>query len=182
MKLMMRSIGQVMIPADVVNKQVFSTLQDGVYQTTLSFAKFKDDQPDEVRSLAQNRLLHGWHEDQARTDVNEHAGKTPEEWKDEMKYLFLFDMYVNSNYDGFADIFMPMAKHYTPDQFEMAKWQLIKKDWIRTRGLPVAMFRQYLDKIEKFCVHNGIVLRTDPTTYKVAMGCGQEKQKRGKKK
>lgn len=168
-EILVKKYGGMMYGADQVSKGVLATYEKGIYVCKLS-ARPSGKPTEEMRSIAQNKLLHGWHEDQSRTRVNEFAGNTAEEWKDIMKFKFLVDMYLDMNIKGYAEVINPMMSGYAPEQVRMAKWGLVKNGWITTRDLSVGHFKMYLDKVEKFCMQNGIMLRTDMHLYQQAVG------------
>lgn len=163
-ELYLRKLDDCLIPEEV-SSSLFFDMKEGIYECSLKKANIKD-----VRSLAQNKLLHGWHNDMSKTTVNEFAGNTEQEWKDLMKYEYLFDMYIELNIKGFAEAILPMIKDYTHEQYSYAKWQLIKQGWITTRDLSIEQFSEYLRKIERYCMINEIFLRTDSYLYELACG------------
>jgi hypothetical protein len=167
--LVLRKQGQILYAPDVIGKDAMESLKNGEYRVKITKPRGEPRPTEDMRSLAQNRLLHGWHEDQAKTTIEEFAGNTEKEWKDIMKYLILVDLYLAHNIKGYAEVINPMMRNYTPAQIQETKWGLVKNGWITTHDLDVQQFRLYLDKIEKFCMEKGILLRTDMGLYKMAM-------------
>lgn len=167
MKLRLEKIGDVFIAADPVSRERLAPLVDGIYNCTVSKAKLKS-VPDDLRSRAQEMLLHGWHEDMSKTQVNEFAGNTAKEWKVICKAKFLFDIYLEFNIMGYQELLAPKIKHYTKSNLELTKWHFAENDFLKTSLLSVGQYRLYLNEIEQFCIQNGIALRTDPKLYGMA--------------
>lgn len=166
MKIQLKKSGGFLYGADPISKAIVNKLKGDIFKCDIT--KSKAETIDDIRSAAQNRLLHLWHEDQSKTTVNEYAGNTAADWKDIMKFEILFDMYVNHNINGFADVIIPMTKNYTSDQMRVVKWELIKAKgndgsaaWIKTKDLTIEQFTAYLREVERWCHWRGIWLRTD---------------------
>lgn len=159
MKIQLKKMGGFLYGADPISKGTIKKLKGDSFKCDVT--RLKEETTDDIRSLAQNRLLHLWHEDQAKTQVNEHAGNTAAEWKDLMKMEILWDMYIAHNINGFAEVILPMMKGYNAQEVYVAKCGLIKRGWITTRDLTVPQFTLYLREIERWCHWRGITLRTD---------------------
>lgn len=153
---------------DPISIERMDKLKTGRYKCNI--VKPRLERPiDEIRSDAQNRLLHDIHACQEKTDVEEHAGILAEDWKNRMKYLFLWDMYLDFNIKGMADVIKPMMADYTPMQYDLAKWRLIREGWITTHDLSVQMLRLYLSRLLHWCRMEGIYLTLDSHLYEMAM-------------
>lgn len=159
MKIQLKKSGGFLYGSDPISKEFIKNLKGDIFKCDV--ARTKEETTDDIRSLAQNRLLHMWHADMEKTQINEYAGNTASEWKELMKMEILWDMYIAHNINGFAEVILPMMKGYNPDQYGLAKSGLIKKGWITTRDLTVPQFTLYLREIERWCHWRGIWLRTD---------------------
>lgn len=121
------------------------------------------------RSAAQNRLYWGWLTDFERTDINEHAGKTKDEWADFFKGESLIKIYERDNH-VYAETMSNLREVYRCGMKEQAKH--IRKFVLRetsTTEASVEQFSEHLRFIEQWAHSRGIRLRTDAKLYEMAM-------------
>ena len=125
---------------------------------------------EENRSAAQNRLYWAWLTDLERTDVNEHAGKTKDEWADYFKLHSLSKIYER-DFAWYAEVMQTLRNLWRDGMKEES--ETIHKFVIRetsTKDAKVKQFSEYLKYIENWAHHAGVLLRTDAKLYAEAMG------------
>lgn len=122
------------------------------------------------RSAAQNRLYWAWLTDCEKTDINEHAGSTQEDWHDRFKRLSLSKIFERDD-EGYAATMSALRdvwRHGLHDESKAMVDHVIRET--STTKATVEQFTEYLNFIERYCHERGIQLRTDARLYAEAMG------------
>jgi hypothetical protein len=123
------------------------------------------------RSAAQNSLYWGWLTDLQDTNINEHAGKTKDEWHLEFKKKSLLNIFLKDESKIYARLLGALYQikvDFGPDAYDLQYDFILDK--LSTTEANVAQFTEYLNDIERFCHSVGIQLRTDQHIYQQAMG------------
>lgn len=124
----------------------------------------------DIRSTFQNKLYWGWLSDAENTSVNEHSGKTKEEWHYELKKRFLVPIYERDD-TGYAATLVALRNVYKNGM--KAECEALLKHVVNetsTTNAKIKQFTEYLNDIERYFHALGISLRTDPEIYRAAMG------------
>jgi hypothetical protein len=132
----------------------------------ITIADYKKD-----RSIEQNRLYRAWLNDISKTDINEHAGSTENEWHLYFRTNYFLPVYIR---DGVGDYAKTMDSlrylaELTDGGNEYQNMREFVHKRISTTEADVSQFSECLNKIELWCHGAGIYLRTDPQIYAVAM-------------
>jgi len=121
------------------------------------------------RSADQNRLYWMWLTDASTTCINEHAGKTKDEWHLFFKRKFLIPIFIRDD-EGFAK--MIVATRALKAMDHLTEYHNLRKGILNLTSITDANVKQmaeYLYDIELFLHGCGVVLRTDDELYKRAM-------------
>jgi hypothetical protein len=124
----------------------------------------------DIRSIYQHKLYWSWNTDCSKTGINEHAGKTSEEWHCKFKGDYLTRIYERDDL-GYATMMNTLRKLYKDgykDDAQYLRNEIIKMTSTTTAN--VKQFTEYLNEIERFAHGVGIILRTDPKVYQLAYG------------
>lgn len=122
------------------------------------------------RSAAQNRLYWAWLTDCEKTDINEHAGSTQDDWHDRFKRLSLSKIFERDD-EGYATTMAHLRDVYRHGFHTESKNMVdfVIRETSTTKAT-VEQFTEYLNFIERYCHERGIQLRTDARLYAEAMG------------
>jgi hypothetical protein len=102
-----------------------------------------------------------------RSIVNEYAGNSVEWWHREMKYRYLWPIFIRDDI-GYAGMIEVLHDIKDIDGYDKLRDGII--DLTSTTRCGVEQFSEYLGRIERFCHDRGIALRTDGNLYRLAMG------------
>lgn len=124
----------------------------------------------DIRRGAQNSLYWMWLTDLEKTTINEHAGRTKDEWHFQFKKDFLIRIYERDDPMTAATLesLRTLYKNNGKEEATNVATFLIKKA-ISTTDAKIKQFSEYLNEIERFSHMNGISLRTDNDTYMQAL-------------
>lgn len=123
------------------------------------------------RTAAQNSLYWGWLTDCQNTGINEHAGKTKDEWHLWFKEKSLLNIFLKDpkkKYAALLGALYQIKVDFGDEAYRLQYEFIIEK--LSTTEANVTQFTEYLTDIERFCHSVGIQLRTDQYLYQEAMG------------
>lgn len=139
------------------------------------FVQIKNLTKTEYRKACQNQLYWAWISDCSKTDNNEFAGNSIDEWHYQFKKDYLVRIYERDD-KGYAIMMESLRDIYRSgmkSEVEVMRRHIIKET--STSKATVKQFCEYLNEIEKFCHNKGILLRTDSDDYKITFGIKLER-------
>ena len=173
--LRMRKLYNSLVPVNAVDQNV---LQLAAEMNEELYVEIKELSKSDLRKAAQNSLYWGWITCLEKTDINEHAGRTKDEWHFQFKKDFLLRIYERDDL-GYAATVQTLRELYKKggktESLVLLDW--IVKMQVSTRNAKIKQFTEYLNEIERFCHSIGVILMTDSITYSEAMGIKSNKNK-----
>lgn len=134
------------------------------------FIQIKNLTKTDYRKVCQNQLYWAWMSDCSKTDINEFAGKSVDDWHEQFKKDYLVRIYERDD-KGYAITMEALRNIYRMGQ--KTECEIMREFTLKntsTAKCTVKQFCEYLDCIEKYCHGNGILLRTDSDDYNVTFG------------
>lgn len=165
MKLQLKKINNIMVPAEAASKKLLAAVNDDVYVCDLKNPKKP---PEELRRLAQNSLYWDCMTALEKSVSNELAGRTKEEWHQEMKKTYLCQIFIETD-PVYAALFSAMelvlqqAGRVTYDAIYRGVLEMTS-----TTQATVRQFSLYLSRVIHFCRVNGVALKIDRDLWDLA--------------
>lgn len=167
LSLSLKKLGGIFVPDGAEGVEAFGKLKAGVYTCKVMEGSATQE---EKRRAGQNSTYWAWLTDLQKTNVNEVAGKTKNEWHRIFKADYLVPIYIRDD-PGYALMFSSLET--VLNELGKVVYENIV-DWVvdetSTTQASVGQFCEYLQCIEQFAHSKGVALRTDPGIYKLIFG------------
>jgi hypothetical protein len=160
MKIRLKKTGKLFLAADIDSSDIFSRLDEGVYNCTVIRPKVQK-MPVELRRAAQNRLYWQVRHDLEETSVNHLAGNAHEHWHREFKIRYMVPLLARES-AGFAAMYSALEEVLR--ELGKATYENLLNGVIAelsTTRLSVSQFADYLTAILHFCRTEGVLLTVD---------------------
>ena len=133
------------------------------------FIQVKNLSKTQYRKVCQNSLYWAFINDCEKTDINEHAGNSADEWHYRFKKDYLVRIYERDNveYGIMMQSLRSIYKRGLKSECEVMRDHVIRET--STTKATIKQFCEYLNSIERWCHSQGIYLRTDSDIYKTAL-------------